>query len=322
MAVIFYRFCSHTDSDQTEHDYHYGEEKEDSDTESGGGVGSRGNSKRYSDRARAKTPENVITAPPAAFKLDEKKSISVKNTIKPAGATAAAAAIKPAKKIDLGAATNYGKAADFGINSPTHRNTHNDEDLFVSSPEAMKAPVKSNNAIIEDIFSSAGADDDDFDPRADEKEPTADFGDFESAFTGPAATVKPAAVQPPTQTVTTEFADFASFNAAPATTNQSDIDNFLFSSPPPQQSSAAAPTSFAAAPSSTTNFLDGADLFGNNVITSAFTSPPTSLTGVNKDLLSDFDNLTLQPVRGEMRMLRFDKLKTFLLHFSYYYIVI
>lgn len=28
--------CSHADSDQTEYDYHYGEEREDSDTESGG----------------------------------------------------------------------------------------------------------------------------------------------------------------------------------------------------------------------------------------------------------------------------------------------
>lgn len=288
---MIFSLIRNLDSDQTEHDYHYGEEKEDSDTESGGGGNSRGNSKRYSDRARAKTPENVVTTAPA-FKLDEKKSISVKNTIKPAGtAAAAASAIKPTKKIDLGAATNYGKGADFGINSPTHRNTHNDEDLFVASPKVSSS--KPSKAIIEDIFASSeagGGDDDDFDPRAEEKETSQDFGDFESAFAGPAAKVPAPAP--------TEFADFAAFSApaaaAPAPSSQSDIDNFLFSSPPP--AAAAKP----AAPSAqSTNFLDGADLFGNNVITSAFTSPPTSLTGNSKDLLSDFDSLSLNPVRGE-----------------------
>lgn len=228
----------------------------------------------------------------------------MKNTIKPAGTVPAVAALKTAKKIDLGAASNYGKTVDFGINSPTHRNTHN-EDLFVSEPEVVKSkPVKSNNSIIEDIFASAeGGDDDDFDPRAEEK--SQDFGDFESAFTGQqVASVKPVAPQQAAQSTSSEFADFSAFNAPTASlpaptaapSSQSDIDNFLFESPLPPQSSSAAPQPSVPA---STSFLDGTDLFGNNVITNAFTSPPTSLTGTNKDLLSDFDNLTLNPIRGE-----------------------
>lgn len=226
----------------------------------------------------------------------------MKNTIKPAGSVSAVAATKAAKKIDLGAASNYGKSVDFGINSPTHRNTHN-EDLFVSEPEVVKTrPAKTSNAIIEDIFASAeGGDDDDFDPRAEEK--SQDFGDFESAFTGQqVASVNPVAFQQPAQSTSSEFADFSAFNAPTASmaaqaataSSQSDIDNFLFSSPPPPQPSSVAPPK---------SFLDGTDLFGNNVITSAFTSPPTSLTtGSGKDLLSDFDNLTLNPIKGEKKV--------------------
>lgn len=290
-----------TDTDHTEHDYHYGEEKDESDTESGGGGGnSRGNSKRYSDRERTKTPDDVVTSAPT-FKLDDRKSINVKNTIKPVGSSASTTT-KSTKKIDLGAASNYGKPSDFGINSPTHRNTHN-EDLFSNDvDDVKKPPARSNNAIIEDIFGSAEVanDDDDFNPRADEKDGQ-EFGDFESAFPG-GNTVQ--STKPSTVTATapsTEFADFSAFTAAPAPSQSSDIDNFLFSSPPPPiatQQPVQTPT---------TNFLDGgSDLFGNNVITSAFTSPPTSLIGSSnnsKDLLSDFDNLTLNPIQGEHAVL-------------------
>lgn len=193
----------------------------------------------------------------------------------------------------MGAALNYGKSSDLGINSPSHRNTHN-EDLFGDEPVPVVSKAtasKSNNAIIEDIFSSAASADtiDDFDPRADETA-APDFGDFNSAFGSSAVPTK--------APVNTEFADFSSAFTTQSTpiptsvTSQSatlfpaapspPVNNFLFSSQP--------------APSqSTNNLIEGADLFGNNVITSAFTSP----TGGNKDLLSDFGDLTLNPLQGK-----------------------
>lgn len=200
-----------------------------------------------------------------------------------APATSTASAIRGAKKIDMGAALNYGKSSDLGINSPTHRNTHS-EDLFGDEPVVTKVPAsRSNNDIIEDIFSSAGssAPVDDFDPRAEE--PAGDFGDFAAAFGSSDAPSTAPIVTP----VATEFADFSSaFSSASKPVFPSaalpPVDNFLFSAQP-------APTQ------SSNSLLGSADLFGNSVITSAFTSP----TGGNKDLLSDFGDLNLNPIQGE-----------------------
>lgn len=250
--------------------------------------------RRYRDKEQSDSPVNVVTSAPTFKSDDVNKSISVKTSVKPL--SAATSATRAAKKIDMGAALNYGKASDLGINSPTHRNTHN-ENLFGDEPVVFKASAsKGNNDIIEDIFSSAASSDpiDDFNPRAGE--PAApDFGDFTSAF---GSTAAPVTVAP----VASEFADFSSaftaqsaaiptpftsqpvapslFPAAPSPP----LDNFLFSATQP------APTQ------STNTLIGGADLFGNSVITSAFTSPTT---GGNKDLLSDFGDLTLNPIQGE-----------------------
>lgn len=195
-----------------------------------------------------------------------KKAISVKAAVKPLSATTATRA---AKKIDMGAALNYGKASDLGINSPTHRNTHN-EDLFGDAPAPSKA-AKSSNDIIEDIFSSAGPGDD-FDPRAEEA--TADFGDFASAFGASQAAAVPAPV-------VTGFADFSAAFSPPQSAAPPPVDNFLFNPAP------TPPTS---------SLLGSADLFGNSVITNAFTSPAG---GTGKDLLSDFGDLSLNPIQGK-----------------------
>lgn len=217
------------------------------------------------------------------------KPISVK-TVKPLSASAASS--RAPKKIDMGAAFTYGKSSDLGINSPTHRSTHS-ENLFGDEPAIVTQPIgsKSNNDIIEDIFSSAAAAPnpvDDFDPRAGET--TADFGDFASAFGGSEAPAKvPAFVSAPVTPAASEFADFSSaFSAqtsAPAAAAAVSLDdNFLFNpSPAPAQSS--------------NSLLGSADLFGNSVITNAFTSPPAG----NKDLLSDFGDLTLNPIQGEQK---------------------
>ena len=240
----------------------------------------------------------------------------MKTAVKPLAA--ATSATRAAKKIDMGAALNYGKASDLGINSPTHRNTHN-ADLFGDEPVASKASAsKNSNDIIEDIFSSAASSDpiDDFDPRSGEV--TADFGDFNSAFGSNAAPTKAPAAAP----VVSEFADFSS-----AFTQSTAIPT-SFTSPPvatpslfPTQSAAvpAAPSppldnflfsSQTATTQSTSNLIKGADLFGNSVITSAFTSPPSS--GGNKDLLSDFGDLTLNPIQGKHFKLLVSKLLSFI----------
>lgn len=238
-----------------------------------------------------------MTSPPT-FKTEDKKPISVK-AVKPLSstttATAAAAASTSAsrapKKIDMGAAFNYGKSSELGINSPTHRNTHN-ENLFGEDPVMTKSTgSKGTNDIIEDIFSSATSAPssdpiDDFDPRAEEAPAVGDFGDFASAFGGsnkapsPIPTSKVSSAAP----VVTEFAaDFSSaFSSQPvavaAAAPPSLDDNFLFNTQ-------SVPTQ-----SSNNSLLGGADLFGNSVITSAFTSP----TSGNKDLLSDFGDLSIQ----------------------------
>ena len=78
---------------------------------------------------------------------------------------------KPNKRIDMGNAFTLGKN-DLGINSPTHRNTHN-EDIFVDKPS--QTANRANNDILEDLFSSSEAptfdavpSSDDFNPRAEE----------------------------------------------------------------------------------------------------------------------------------------------------------
>lgn len=233
--------------------------------------------RRYHDKERSSTPETVVTSPPT-FKVDDiKKPISVKTTVKPLSAKSAT---QPPKKINMGAALNYGKASDLGINSPTHRNSHN-EDLFGEAPVVSKTTTKSSNDIIEDIFSSSTADPlDDFDPRAEEA--SADFGDFSSAF-GSGSAAPPKAAAP---AVATEFADFSSAFSAQSSAPPL-VDNFLFNAQP------APPSPLAS------SLLGSADLFGNSVITSAFTSPPVG--GSKKDLLSDFGDLTLNPIQGKRK---------------------
>lgn len=193
----------------------------------------------------------------------------------------------------MGAATNYGKSSDLGINSPTHRNTHN-ENLFGSS-ENVSAKSKTD---IEDIFNNSN---DDFNPRAEEFQqppPVGDFGDFESAFGNTSQTKNNITTLTSTVKATqgVEFADFSSaFTTcaplSPALSSSSslskpaktvvDTDNFLFDAQP-----LTVTTSSSAA---SNNNLLSADLFGNSVITNAFASPTTG----NKDLLSDFGDLTL-----------------------------
>lgn len=163
------------------------------------------------------------------------------------------AAPKVTKKIDMGAAVNFGRN-ELGINSPTHRNTHAEEDLFGTADEPASMTTSTVAAaktdLLDDIFktcSTTGSDivasppvaqavvddDDFFNPREEESQ---EFGDFASAFgsTAGAATAAALPSQPPVVPVKKdEFADFGSAftgapNPTPAPGNNAEI---LFSNP-------------------------------------------------------------------------------------------
>lgn len=93
----------------------------------------------------------------------------------------------------MGAASNFGRD-ELGINSPTHRNTHAEEDLFgnavISSTTAPKTDLlddifktcpTTNNSVSGTVSSQSNTaiDDDLFNPRGEESQ---EFGDFETAF--------------------------------------------------------------------------------------------------------------------------------------------
>lgn len=215
--------------------------------------------RRYRDKERShsSSDDNVVTTAPT-FKADDKKTINLR-------AKSSTSSVKQSsKKIDLGAATNYGKSTDLGINSPTHRNTHS-EDLFGNElPTTIKTCID-----IENIF-----DNDDFNPRAEEVT-SADFGDFESAF-GKSNTV------PTPETQNNEFADFSIFPSTSKALAHHLDDNFICKTPN---------TTIV----SDQKDINNTDMFGNNVITFA------SQTPANSALLDDFVDLKISSgMQGEL----------------------
>lgn len=177
----------------------------------------------------------------------------------------------------MGAALNFGKT-DLGINSPTHRNTHAEEDLFATDNvvTANNNGLSRNNNNNEDLFKSCSTpspinikadnqSDFEFNPREDEPE----FGDFASAF-GDAAAVgskQPIATVP----IKDSFADFnAGFVTSP---NNANMTNSLFDVAPPQQT---------------------ISLFGppsGSSLSSLMTQPQSQAPSA--DLLSDFGGLNM-----------------------------
>lgn len=156
----------------------------------------------------------------------------------------------------MGAALNFGRS-ELGINSPTHRNTHAEEDLFgtadvLASSSAPTTAAAGQNDLLDDIFKTcsptgdpavpgAQIDDDDFfNPRDEESQ---EFGNFASAFgtesgavtalPSQSAVVPVAATVPPAKR--DEFADFSSaFTSAPnPTPSVASNAEILFGAVPP-----------------------------------------------------------------------------------------
>lgn len=180
-------------------------------------------------------------------------------------------ALNVTKKIDLGAAANFGKPSTLtGIHSPTHL-------------ESNVKPTVTNNNLIDDLFKTcpapkSGSHDDfsDFDPRADTIAASGgggdDFGDFESVFATPKTLQQPQELPSFPQSDNSEnFADFQSaFDSAHATSFTS---------------------SDSTAPHSSNTF----DLFGSTI--PAGPAPVTSNidNSSNADLLSGLSDLTISP---------------------------
>ncbi|XP_059612311.1 telomere length regulation protein TEL2 homolog isoform X2 [Phlebotomus argentipes] len=251
-----------------EDEYPYDGEKEDSDHESGYNSSAR----RYYDKERTSPSRTTPTGTASSSSVEVKKQsnpISVKSPTKQQPAT------KPSKKIDMGAAANFGKSSELGINSPTHKSSH-DEDLF--SPNNNTAAATKGGDLLEDLFRtcppaqskptsvdsvSLG---DEFNPRADDNQ---EFGDFASAFGGENAP-KPAVVKKED-----EFADFSSaFLGAevPPAPVSANANNLLLTNAP------LASNDFGG-PSPTIN------MFGSAI--------PVQTQAPAQDLLSDFSGLQL-----------------------------
>lgn len=185
-------------------------------------------------------------------------------------------ALNVSKKIDLGAAANFGKPSTLsGIHSPTHLESN------------IKPNVNTNNNLIDDLFKTCppqqqkpNDQDDfvDFDPRAEATvtSGTDDFGDFESVFQAP----KPLQQQQQQQPLPSSFQpsdnseNFADFQSAFDSSSANQIPSFTSSDSTVSQSS------------------NTFDLFG-----STMPAPVTSNmeNSSNSDLLSGLSDLTISP---------------------------
>lgn len=143
---------------------------------------------------------------------------------------------KPTKKIDMGAATNFGRD-EIGINSPTHRHTHAEEDLF-GGADVSSVSNGNKTDLLDDIFKTCSttnepithlkADDDFFNPRENDAH---EFGDFASAFgdSAQSTATESKAIDNKHDEKKNEFADFnAAFDSTQLSSNDNNTDNLLF----------------------------------------------------------------------------------------------
>ncbi|XP_035782673.1 telomere length regulation protein TEL2 homolog [Anopheles albimanus] len=274
--------------DHHEYDYQYEGEREDSDNESNGPYD---RSNRYQDREPgSKSPATRQSSSlsigstgmggSTGGSVGERKiNLNIKPVTTGGSSTVVtsaprSAASKPTKKIDLGAASGFAKTAaaaatstgtsnaskDFGIHSPTHRNTHAEEIVGAGNQQEVledlfkTCPTKSTSASASLVGNND--EDDDFNPRA-----TEEFGDFESAFGGGGSS-KPSATS--TNKDGDEFADFAAFGGA-------------------------APSGAGAAPAPSADLLFG---LGGVAPTAAPAMPAMASSG-SVDILSDLSGLSL-----------------------------
>ncbi|KAH8311625.1 hypothetical protein KR044_007273 [Drosophila immigrans] len=214
-------------------DTHYDGEREGSDSDSP----SPRRNYRYNDRASPAEVASESKPQNLSMNIRSKAALGSPVSKQPTSTiTSGVGSSKPAaaaqKKINLGAAANFGKTpnAAAGIHSPTHRDTPttNNIDLMgTASPNNNNSSTPSNNNdLLDDLFKTCSPtqsektlnsaaivndDDDDFNPRAGDACAVQEFGDFAAAFGGgaalPSTGIVPAAGSD-------EFADFAAFQSS------------------------------------------------------------------------------------------------------------
>lgn len=197
--------------------------------------------------------------------------MNLKTTAKPSQENSKSA-LNVTKKIDLGAAANFGKPSTLsGIHSPTHLESN------------VKPNVITNNNLIDDLFKTcppqqkSGSQEDfgDFDPRAETTVAGGgdDFGDFESVFVTP-KTLQQQPQQLPSFPQSDNSENFADFQSAFDSALANPIPSFTSSDSIVQQSSKTF------------------DLFGSSA------TAPAPVAGnidnsSNADLLSGLSDLTI-----------------------------
>lgn len=220
----------------------------------------------------------------------------------PSTNTSPARTTRTIKKVDLGAAANYGK--EQSNNSAPVQQSNN-----LSSPTNKQ---KTKNDILNDIFESQSdnnrLDDDDFNPRANtqsfaqSQNANLDFGDFTSAFNNP-TTVK-------TKDSNDEFADFTSaFNnvAISNLPSQPQTQINLMGIAIPTVNNTTANNANIGNTMQTTGTMAGTAVIQNSKTTNdLFDSLPQDLNNQitnnntvtsNTDLLSDLDSLNTPSMR-------------------------
>lgn len=282
--------------DSYEDDYHYDGEREDSDIESSDPHSSR----RYRDKERVSpTTSNAAQQQ----QQDTTRSTSAAGTTASARvkqqAQQAQVATKPVtggggnvtKKIDMGAASGFGKLDDddLGINSPTHRHTHAEDDLFDNNNTISSKPITTT------VFktcpppsppstrSAAHADFGDFNPREDENE----FGDFASAFGSGSSAV--------TATIPSSVANVTTKKSAVNNPNAAGVFAADFGSAFIGSGAAVTPASnngllFDAIPVAPSAEIS---LFGSPLASQSQLHDATQRTAAGNDLLSDFGGLNM-----------------------------
>ncbi|KAL5284753.1 CLINT1 family protein [Megaselia abdita] len=276
---------SYSDERKSEHsyedDYYTNEaDREDSEDETP-------KTRRYRDREQSSYGNDE----PAVEARENTKSFSMnlKTTAKSSQENSKSA-LNVGKKIDLGAAANFGKPSTLsGIHSPTHLESN------------VKPIVNTNNNLIDDLFKTcppkqkSGSHDDfaDFDPRAETSTGGDDFGDFESVFEAP----KPQQQQ-----------QLPSFQQSDNSENFADFQSAFDSTP--VNPSFTSSTSNSTVAQSSNSF----DLFGSTMPAAPAPVVSNIENSSNADLLSGLSDLTISPnpaFNGARRIVdsRLDRLK-------------
>ncbi|KAL5284752.1 CLINT1 family protein [Megaselia abdita] len=257
---------SYSDERKSEHsyedDYYTNEaDREDSEDETP-------KTRRYRDREQSSYGNDE----PAVEARENTKSFSMnlKTTAKSSQENSKSA-LNVGKKIDLGAAANFGKPSTLsGIHSPTHLESN------------VKPIVNTNNNLIDDLFKTcppkqkSGSHDDfaDFDPRAETSTGGDDFGDFESVFEAP----KPQQQQ-----------QLPSFQQSDNSENFADFQSAFDSTP--VNPSFTSSTSNSTVAQSSNSF----DLFGSTMPAAPAPVVSNIENSSNADLLSGLSDLTISP---------------------------